>query len=64
MNTQRPPSDHDLNRYGPWIVKKRPSGDWVIDQLDRKLMKARRYGPFENWIEAKEVYLELMKDSQ
>lgn len=33
-------------RLGPWVVKERPAGDWVVDRLDRETMRCRRHGPF------------------
>ena len=53
MRAERP---HD---YGPWILKERPAGDWVVDQLDRTTMKVRRFGPYKTTEEAREVWMEL-----
>lgn len=46
-------------RYGPWTVKQRPCGDWVIDQLDRETMRVRRFGSYRSKIEALDVWREL-----
>ena len=48
-----------MKRYGPWICKQRPVGDWVIDQLDRETMRVRRYGPYPTEAEARAKLAEL-----
>jgi len=41
-------------RYGPWIVKQRPTGDWVCDQVDHQEGKIRRYGPYATKAQAQQ----------
>ncbi len=49
----------EQQRYGPWICKKRPAGDWVVDQIDRETMRVRRYGPYPTEAEARAKLAEL-----
>ena len=48
-----------VRRYGPWLVKQRPAGDWVVDQIDRETMRVRRYGPYKTYPEAEAKWLDL-----
>jgi len=45
----------EQQRFGPWICKQRPAGDWEIDQIDRETMRIRRYGPYQTEAEAREM---------
>ena len=56
---QSPSLKRMVRRYGPWICKQRPAGDWVVDQLDRETMRVRRYGPYPTETEAGEVFAGL-----
>lgn len=44
---------------GPWVLKQRPAGDWVVDQLCGTKLRVRRYGPYETRAEAEAKYLDL-----
>ena len=52
-----------VRRYGPWICKPRPAGDWVVDQIDRETMRVRRYGPYQTEAQAREGYADLAEVS-
>ncbi len=43
----------------PWICKQRPAGDWVVDQLDREIMRVRRFGPYATEQDARAVWFAL-----
>ena len=51
-----PPSAHT---FSPWLVKQRPCGDWVVDQLNRTTRQTRRLGPFKTEAEARGVHHDL-----
>ena len=45
--------------FSHWLVKQRPAGDWVVDQLNRTTGQTRRLGPFKTEAEAREVWADL-----
>lgn len=45
--------------FSPWLVKRRPCGDWVVDQLNRTTAQTRRLGPFKTEAKAREAHKEL-----
>lgn len=47
------------NTFSPWLVKQRPAGDWVVDQLNRTTGQTRRIGPFKTEAEARGVHQDL-----
>lgn len=53
----RPPQQ--AHQFGTWLVKQRPAGDWVVDQLNRATGTTRRLGPFKTEAEAREAHKEL-----
>lgn len=59
MNKWKAPVRWTVWRFGPWLVKERPAGDWVVDQLDREKARVRRYGPYKTYSEAKAKWLDL-----
>ena len=64
MTTQNPPPPPPSGS-GPWFVRHRPAGDWVVDQLDHQTMRTRRHGPYQTHAEAEAKWLDLtspMKD--
>ena len=50
------PTTHQIS---PWLVKQRPAGDWVVDQMNRTTGLTRRLGPFKTEAEAREVWADL-----
>ena len=66
---QSPPLDsvplHPMvRRFGPWLLKERPCGDFVVDQLDRENLRVRRYGPYKTYAEAEEKWLDLTTEEK
>lgn len=47
------------HQFSPWLVKQRPAGDWVVDQLNRATMQTRRLGQFTTEAKAREIHKEL-----
>ena len=45
--------------FTPWLVKQRPCGDWVVDQLNRTTGQTRRLGPYATEAEARRVWADL-----
>lgn len=50
-------------QFTPWIVRQRPVGDWVVQQVDRATMTTRRHGPFPTETEAREMHA-ILTDSE
>jgi hypothetical protein len=48
-------------RFGPWICKQRPAGDWVIDRLDRERMVVQRFGTYPTESAARSIHHNLVK---